>query len=207
VRGPNYLKQRDKNVISLKQPSAEAPYTCIGLNVFKSPISMAHSAYKVEECREFLESHPKDDDLDGLPLFLIVCWMFSNFFQTEHTIVQHVFKRTSQPRGEDPALDAAVERFLRASETGKNEQFKYMFKVVNGPPAMLTAVATLGGERPVLIGKRLTTQYHRGDNYLEIGMHTVGRRWCSIKLTLFYVDMDVGSSVVASMLNSVSLSR
>ena len=169
VRGPNYLKQTGTNVVSLKQPSAEAPYACVGMNVFKSPVSTLHSAQKIQVSKQFLDEQPGDEDLDGLPSFLVICWFFSNFFGTEHTIVQHIFRRTAKPRGEDPHLDAAVKRFMAADDHGKNEQLKYMFKIVDGPSVLKTTVATLGGERPVLIGRRLTTSYFRGRNYLEVG--------------------------------------
>jgi hypothetical protein len=169
VRGPDYLKQTEKNVVSLKQPSHEAAYTCIGMNIFKSPVSLAHSASKIEEFRNWLAENADEDDDSGAPKYLIICWMFSNLFGSEHTLVQHLYKRKIAAKGADPALDAAMERFLAADDQGKNEQLKYMFKVIEGPAVMTGVVTTLGGERPVLLGRRLTTTYFRGKNYLEIG--------------------------------------
>ena len=172
MRGPDYLKQTGTNMVDLKQPSADAPYECIGLNVFKSPVSMVHSASKIEALRTFLESQKDDEgtDDDGLPKYLVICWMFSNFFATEYTLVQHLFRRkSSSSLNEDKALATAAKRFFEADVDGKNNQFKYMFKVVEGPAVMTGAVSTLGGERPVLIGKKLTTSYFKGKNYFEIG--------------------------------------
>jgi len=188
VRGPDYLKQQETNVIGLKQPSKEAPYKCIGVNVFKSTVSLEHSSLKIAECRKFLEAQLDDSEEEkgGMPQFLVICWMFSSFLGYEHTLVHHLFKRTAAPKGEDEALDHAMSRFLSSNAEGKSSQLKYMFKVVEAPPTMISAVSSLGGERPVIIGKRLTTKYHSGKNYLEI-------------------DMDVGSSTVASMLNSTIL--
>lgn len=185
VRGPEYLHQSGTNVLSLKQKSSESPYACVGLNVFRSTSPLLHSANRVLKVKHFLDSEPADEE-DGMPRFLVICWMFQNFFGTEFVVVQHLFKLTAKPSGEDGHLDAAVKRFMAADDAGKNTQLKYMFKVVEGPGVMKTAVATLGGERPVIIGKKLTTKYFQGKNYLEI-------------------DMDVGSSMTASMLHSTMM--
>lgn len=185
VRGKGYLQQKGKNVKSLKVPSRESPYECIGLNIFRSKTRLEHSSSKIAEFQQFLEKHSEEINDEGLPKFLIICWMFSNFSGKEHTLVQHVFHRNGSAAGEDPILERAFQRFLNADEKGKNEVFKYLFRVVEGPQAMTTVVDKLGGERPVLIGKKLTTKYFRGANYLEI-------------------DMDVGSSLIATMLNKVS---
>lgn len=207
VRGPEYLKQSGTNVLSLKQPSAETPYQCIGINVFRASYLLDHTAEKVQAVKEFLSVEEADEDPLGLPTFLIVDFMFSNFFKTEYTSVQHMFKRTSKSSGEDEHLDAAVRRFMRADDEGKNEQLKYMFKVVEGPPMMLSAVAALGGERPVIIGRKLTTKYFQRKNYLEIGEWPPSRVSCRRMHGLTgskQIVMDVGSSVTASMLNTVS---
>ena len=187
VRGPNYLKQTGKNVISLKQPSQDALYTCVGLNVFKSPVSMEHCSAKIGEFRRYVEARTRsqEEEEGGLPLYLVICWMFASLWGTDHTLVQFVFKRNGPSKGVDTAVDAAVARFMANSDDGKNEQFKYIFRVIEGPFMMTSVVSSLGGERPVLIGRRLSTRYFKGKNYLEI-------------------DMDVGSNYIASMLNSVS---
>jgi len=213
VRGPEYLKQSGHMVLELKQPSKPAPYTCIGMNVFKSPVSLQHSSDKIMEFRRFLQENCDEDDDEGMPKYLVMCFLSSNFFKTEYYCVHQLFRRTAANRGEDPALDAAVARFMNADDLGKNEQFKYMFHVVESPPALTNLIATIGGERPILISRRLTTNYFRGKNYLEIST-------CAVLVKLFKAltelwmmtnnasdcatDMDLSSSMVGSMAFTVS---
>lgn len=189
VRGPEYLKQSGTNMKDLKQASEEAPYECIGLNMFRTPKRYEHSALEVAETRRFLVSEPEDPeeekDAGAAPKYLIICWLFSSMWK-EHTCVQHVFRRRLPANGASPSLDASFKRFVNGDDETRNSMFKYIFKMVDAPAMMQSAVSNLGGERPVIIGKKLTTTYHRGKNYME-------------------VDMDVGSSTVASMLNSIIL--
>ena len=86
----------------------------------------------------------------------------------------------------DPTLHQLFSKWLKLDESGKNEKLKYCCTLREGNSQIKSAVEMLGGERPVIIGKRLTTNYYKGTNYLEI-------------------DMDVGSSHVASMLNGIVL--
>lgn len=182
VRGPDYHKQAMKNATSLKQPSEEPLYDCIGLNIFKTSSTMMHSAKEMPELKSFLESHETEEEA-GAPKFLIINWTFSSLFGS-NTLVQHLFKRKGKAIGEDAGVDAAFAKFLRGDDNEKNSQFKYLFKMVDGASTVKSSVQSLGGERPVIIAKKLKTTYHSGSNYLEI-------------------SMDVGSSYVASTLNGL----
>ena len=114
-------------------------------------------------------------------------WVLSSLGAKECIIVNHVFKRKDHlPR--DEALMAAFNRFILGSTEEKNAQFKFMFKVVDCPASLKTAIALLGGERPVIIGKQLTTTHYQGKNYFE-------------------VNVDVSSSKIASMLNTTIFSQ
>jgi len=63
---------------------------------------------------------------------------------------------------------------------------KFCAKLLVAPSLVKSTASKLGGERPVIICKKLNSKFHRGDNYLEI-------------------NMDVGSSKIASMMNSTIL--
>uniref|UniRef100_A0A7S2W3E6 Protein ENHANCED DISEASE RESISTANCE 2 C-terminal domain-containing protein n=1 Tax=Mucochytrium quahogii TaxID=96639 RepID=A0A7S2W3E6_9STRA len=195
LRGTNYLSEKETNNKKLKVPSEKAAYSCVGLNVFQAGFNLAHAAEKVASLRKYLDDmekldeKQKDKNLKGdAPKYLILSWVFSNFFKTEYTAVVHVLRRNmpidSNGNGECPVLDRTLSRWLALPDEEKNLKLKYACILKEASSQLKGAIDMLGGERPVLIGKRLTTTYHKGENYLE-------------------VDMDVGSSNIASMLNGI----
>jgi len=102
-------------------------------------------------------------------------------------VVQHIFRLKGPTEAHpDAALGAAFARFRKGSNEERNHQLKYVFRVVDAPSTVKNAISYLGGERPVLIGKALTTQYNFGRNYLEI-------------------NSDVSSSKIASAINGTIL--
>jgi len=170
---------------ALKVPSMDSPYEIVGVNMFHSDHRIKHISDEVGEIRRYFQSYPPDTEDSTLPTFLNINWIMSPLFGKECWVVNHVFRlRTS--RTVDPALDAAFGRFRQGNASQRNSQFKYMFRVVDAPGPLKSAVSALGGERPVIIGKSLTTTYKEGVNYLE-------------------VNMDVSSSRIASALNGILL--
>jgi len=195
LRGEGYLSAHQTNNVSLKVPSESAAFSCVGLNVFQSKTDLTHVASKVASLKKYLKDMESFDAgcsyLEGdAPKYLIVCWNFSNFWKTEFTSCVHIFRRSikidSSGTGDCPSLDRAFSRFLLLPDEKKNEKLKYACKMKEVSEQLRSKIDKLGGERPVLIGKRLTTTYHSGPDYLE-------------------VDMDVGSSYIAAMLNGVVL--
>jgi len=187
VRGPHYLEQTEKNNLQYKQPSAPCAYQAVGLNVFKGPVQMGPAAVKLECLRNYLEEGV--DEVEGdAPQYLVFSWLFNNFFRTEYVCVVQLFKRKirlgSDIKGDDEPLNRAFTRFLKADADTKNKKLKFACKIREATTALRTAVDMLGGERPVIMGKRLTTTYVEGKNFLEI-------------------DMDVGSSQIGSMLYGI----
>ena len=128
-----------------------------------------------------------DDDV--FPCYLVINWQLSSLFNaTENYVVQQLFS-LNHSLVHDEGLRKTMHRFLdNTTDAQKNEKFKYVFRIVDAPQAVRTGVSFLGGERPVLIGKRLHTHYHRGRNYLEI-------------------NMDVSSSKVAASISATILSN
>jgi len=190
VRGPTYLQEGkgEKNVLSLKVPSLESPYELIGVNMFATPKRMKHVAMEIADERRFFESKPADHPNAILPSYLLVNWLMSPLFGFGNNhIVQHIFRLRSEFNpASDPALASAFKRFRLGSALERNTQLKYMFRVVDAPSTVKSAVSFMGGERPVLIGKALTTHYNEGKNYMEI-------------------NMDVSSSKIASAINGTIL--
>jgi len=190
VRGPDYLREGKggKNLKALKVPSQESPYELIGVNMFRSPNRMHHIAEEIGDLRRYLESFPADKEGGLLPEFLVINWLMSPLFKKEFFVVQHVFRLRPGARFtmQDAALSNAWMRFMGGTDAERNAQFKYVFRCVDAPSAVKNAISYLGGERPVLIGKSLTTTYNRGKNHFEI-------------------NMDVSSSRIASAINGIIL--
>jgi hypothetical protein len=189
VRGPDYLKdgKGGRNMKDLKVPSKQSPYELFSVNMFRSPIRIKSAGEQIGVIRRFLEERPADLKDALFPQFLIVNWIMSPLFGRENFLVQHVFRLRSDYKNiVDKPLSAAFTRFKAGDDTAKNTQLKYVFRVVDAPAAVRNTITYLGGERPVLIGKQLTTSYVSGKNYME-------------------VNMDISSSKIASLLNGFIL--
>lgn len=138
------MKQADKNVVKLKQPSAECAYESIGVQLFKSVTSLSPTAEKVASLRKFLDSSNSQVHGDA-PEFIIFGFYFSNFFRTEYTYVisvnslskcialipiiqvfQRKMKIDSSGTGQDPALDRAFSRFLKVNIGIPGSQVKFL---------------------------------------------------------------------------------
>jgi len=178
VRDHGYLQAKSRQ--GKKTPSEEPAYSIAGINVFTSKQSLEHAATKVDSLKNLLENHRKSD---GQPEFLIFTWLFKAAFKNEFTAVVHLFRRTRENSCEENSFERAFARFLKCPDAVKKQKLKFVFVVREAPVTVRTSIRAMGGERPVLIGKALKTSYFHGENYLE-------------------VDMDVGSSKIASILNS-----
>ncbi|GBG29841.1 Protein ENHANCED DISEASE RESISTANCE 2-like [Hondaea fermentalgiana] len=185
VRDIGYLSGTKKTTAAPKRPSPTSAYNIVGVNVFRARKSLSHVASKVEELKNFIATQgSKDHAEDGMPEFLIVTWMFKSSFKHEYTSVVHLFQRSQTYKiGDEPGFDRAYENFVRGDDAMRKSKLKFEFKVREAPGALRKSIKMLGGERPVIIGKALTTHCFEGPNYFEM-------------------DQDVGSSYVASMLNS-----
>lgn len=48
------------------------------------------------------------------------------------------------------------QRFVEGTDEFRNSRFKFICKLVHAPWLVSTAVSNLGGERPAILGKKLT---------------------------------------------------
>ncbi|KAK4785722.1 hypothetical protein SAY86_002411 [Trapa natans] len=74
-------------------------------------------------------------------------------------------------------------RFINEGDAFRNSRFKIVNRIVKGPWIVKKTVGNYGS---CLLGKALTCNYHRGDNYFEI-------------------DVDIGSSKIASAILHLAL--
>lgn len=85
---------------------------------------------------------------------------------------------SDQEGGSNPPaspFDLCVARFLAGTDDVRNGKFKLIPRIAEGSWVIKQSVGTT----PVILGRKLSTQYHRGSNYME-------------------VDIDIGSSTVAA---------
>ena len=54
-------------------------------------------------------------------------------------------------------LCSREQRFLNGDDDFRNGRFKYACRIVKAPWLLQKAVSNLGGERPTIIGRKLTT--------------------------------------------------
>ncbi|CAN7005299.1 protein ENHANCED DISEASE RESISTANCE 2-like [Brassica rapa] len=76
-----------------------------------------------------------------------------------------------------------LHRFVNGDDSFRNQRFKIVNRIVKGPWVVKAAVGNYGA---CLLGKALTCNYHRGDNYFEI-------------------DVDICSSAIATAILRLAL--
>ena len=191
VRGPEYLKlsKGQKNVLNLKIPSKESPYTLIGVNMYESPVKITHSVKQIGVINRHFESHPPDKPDAVYPRFLVINWLLNSLFRGGYYVVQHVFE-LADPNHKDEAQDTAFLRFKNSDEAGKNSQLKFIVYVVDAPYIVRKTINGLGGEKPVLIANRVKTTYQTGKNHLEINMDVSSSRIASMMIDLLLKNME-----------------
>lgn len=176
VRNKDYLT----NDARPKSASKEAAFELVGLTIITSMKPVEHFAQHMQSLKTFLEEDAAGPD----PSQFIVCAYLLPGRPSSAAV--QLFKRVL-PEGEDKAFDAAYSRFVNGDEEYRNNHLKQVASLDNMSWMLRAAIGGLGGLRPVIIGRRLTTKHFTGSNYIEF-------------------DMDVASSSVASMLRGAIIS-
>ncbi|GBG29744.1 Protein ENHANCED DISEASE RESISTANCE 2-like [Hondaea fermentalgiana] len=184
VRGPGYMREAEVVNRKLKVPSESPLYVIAGAHVFKSKSNLNHVADKVASLKSFLKKYRKSAGSSEFPLFLIVCWVFKSTWTGEYTSVVHVFRRDEEVIASlSPGVRSAFASFVQGNEKMRMERLKLLAKVRGGSASVRKTISSLNLDRPVLLAKKLRTQFFQGENYLEY-------------------DHDVSSSTTASILNN-----
>lgn len=84
---------------------------------------------------------------------------------------------------ESIASGSLLDRFINGDDSFRNSRFKLVNRIVKGPWIVKT---TVGNYSACLLGKALSCNYYRGENYLEI-------------------DVDIGSSAIATTILHLAL--
>jgi hypothetical protein len=157
IRGPNYLADK------VKIPSKPSHMECLGclFTFSRDPIKNVTSApgHVVQEQHVGRADRP----------FLFV----TNFIVPQiGNWVCYFARRRGQ--AEDPVFERMLKQFIEGTDEYRNARFK----IIPGIPDGSWFVQTTVGNKPALLGNKLTTTYYKGDNFFE-------------------VEVDVGSSVMA----------
>ena len=181
VRGAEYLTDK------VKVPSRTPLFSPVGVQCYQcgdgggsqqqEARPFEHVAARAPTLAAHLASQPDS-------FFLLVGFMLPGPpFRTALFALQ----RTA-PVGEDPAVERLLEQFVGGSDEFRAARFKYLPRIDVAPPFLLRAIRLAGGEVPTLLCNKLTPQYHRGANYIEI-------------------DIDISSSRVANMTTNLILPK
>lgn len=100
-------------------------------------------------------AHLREQERHEQTMFFIVTFVLPG--PPEMSFIM-VFKR-SVPRGVDRAFDVLWARFLDGDDEFKNSRFKFACRLLSAPWLVKTAMATLGGVRPSILGRKLRTEY------------------------------------------------
>eukprot|EP00298_Acanthocystis_sp_HF-20_P004478 c14810_g1_i1.p1 GENE.c14810_g1_i1~~c14810_g1_i1.p1 ORF type:complete len:300 (+),score=139.14 c14810_g1_i1:61-960(+) len=166
---------RGKNYLAdhKKVPSNSPAFKIEGINVFRTPQAVFHAADKIQCLKKWLSDHADNE------------YFLFNFVLPgpPYITVVQLYKRVL-PEGADPVFDRVYRRFKTEGEAFQKDRFKFVCMVPTAPWALKMTISSLGGERPVIICNKLTSAHFQGSNYTEI-------------------DVDVSTSKVAAMLNSL----
>jgi len=169
VRGKTYMKDH------VKVTAAPQAFKTLGTVVVGTDKPLRHAAATLTKLKTYLQ-----EQSPYYPFFCIFNWQLPG--KPAYSVVQ-VAGRT-MPRGEDPAFDNLLDRFVASDDKFRDERIKFLCILQDAPSLVRTAMTRLAGNKPALIGNKLKCKHFTGPNYIE-------------------VDIDVGSSWIASMLNNV----
>lgn len=173
VRAKDYLNNDAKP----KDASKSAAFELVGLSIVTSLKPLRNLADHIKSLKAYLEEDAESDD----PGFFVICAYLLPGHPTSAAV--QVFRRVL-PEGEDAAFDNAFSRFVKGDDEYRNDHLKQLAQLENMSWILRSALSGLGGLRPVIIGRRLSTFHYTGPNYIEF-------------------DLDVASSSVASMLRGL----
>ena len=127
------------------------------MQALKTRTKEFHFAELVRELREWLAARPDQS-------FMVVVWILPG--SPGHAIV-HLYERVLAAE-DDPVWDESWERFRSGTPAYRDSRVKLLTKIMDGPKMVMSAVSKLGGEKPVVIGKKLKLHHFTGPNYVEI---------------------------------------
>jgi len=159
VRGPNYLKDR------VKIPSLPTRMQQVQLEWLYFPKNPVQFVSKLKH--GYVQKHQANRK--DRPFMFVINFMIPSI----GNYVSYFVKRQGV---HDSVFDKMLEEFCNAEDDAyRNERFKLIPGVLKGSYVVRNFV----GRTPAIIGKKLTTSYHKGSNFFEVsidvGSSRIGR--------------------------------
>lgn len=173
VRGPDYLMDHRK------VPSAPCGFKLVAVDIFETEGPYEHIASHPENLvqSEIKKYAAMDEEM---PFTFVVNFIVPG--RVHLSVVLYYRPRTSTVLSEHTPFAELMAEFLEADDSYRDERFKLIPCIVQGPFIVRQAV----GSTPALIGKKLRQPYHRGKQYFEL-------------------DVDICSSMVANRVTGLVL--
>lgn len=153
IRSPTYFDDK------VKQPSKSAVFANCHWVLIDTDSVLFNVCARLAPLQAFLRAHPDDE-------FLV-----TNRACPCNGIIRNIIcvSKRVVPVGQDPAFDRAWTRYKDGSAKDKDLRMKYLPRLTTAPWMLKTSIDTLGGQRPVIMGKGYLEQQHTvGPNYTEL---------------------------------------
>ncbi len=163
----------------IKIQASSPIFQTLGLVITKADQGIRHCAARLPKLRAFL-----DEQAANFPFFMLFTWILPG---DEPLTVIQVCGRTNV-RGDDPEFDALLDTYIASDDSYRSDRIKFLCSMETAPWVVTFSLNNLAGNKPALIGNKLECHHYTGPNYCEI-------------------DIDVGSSKIASALNGIIYSN
>lgn len=156
VRGPNYLEDKVK-------VSAPGAYTLLGVDMVKSDELSEHIVRRSDNpANVLLRACQARGEI--APFLFVVNFIMPWGHFIAYWSPLGAAKTPGSPYIGDVKFDRLMAAFLHGDEEYRNSRFKFVPRVVEGHWAVKKSV----GEKPAMIGKKITHHYYKGDGYFEV---------------------------------------
>ncbi|KZV31682.1 hypothetical protein F511_00486 [Dorcoceras hygrometricum] len=170
VRGPNYFTKKEKI------PAGEWLLNPAGVDWLRSNSKLDHVLARPDN--RVMSALRSSKDYEKSKTFVIAINLQVPG-RDHYSAVFYFATKFDDSISSNPLLY----QFINGTDAFRNSRFKIVNKIVKGPWIVKTAV---GNHSACLLGKALNCSYHRGPNYLEIGV-------------------DIGSSAIATAILRLAL--
>jgi hypothetical protein len=152
IRGPDYLEDKVKI-------SSSAAYTLIGVDLYKCEALPEHIATRKDNFVTRLRENALK--LDEKPPFVFLV----NFLLPWGAFVCYWSPGKSTATIGNKSFDKLITDFINGTDEYRNQRWKFIPRMIEGNWGIKK---TIGENTPVIISKRITHKYFKGEGYFEI---------------------------------------
>ena len=157
LRGKGYMSNNRK-----VKCDKECIFEALDLSIYAEDSGrrkMTNVASNIPDIKSLLENNSDS-------WFLIITWILPAH---PHLSVVMIFrKRTDRV---ETAADRLLSEFIKGTNSFRKERFKFIPYIQRCPQIIRKGITLVGGERPTLLCKKITSKFFHGSNYLEIDVN------------------------------------